>query len=69
MLWAETIARSEDDWAQIANAKLDQYEQVVRTMENAGVAYDDFDYGGGGRMKWSPINSLFYCYTVITTIG
>ena len=32
VLWAETIAKTENDWAEMANQKLEMYEKVTYSL-------------------------------------
>jgi hypothetical protein len=59
VLWAESIGRSEHDWALLANQKLDSYERSLREAGDV-LQTDHLD---------SLPNSIHYCFCLITTIG
>ncbi|CDW61056.1 TWiK family of potassium channels protein 18 [Trichuris trichiura] len=64
-LWAHAIVLGEDDWNQIATERLEFYErQVSRLTGSNGAKNVDSSEG-----PWSFMDSLFYTFTLITTIG
>lgn len=64
-LWAETITQSEEDWTLAANQRLDLYERELKDLFAKGVDLQDEDDDN----PWTLLGSVFYCFTVVTTIG
>ena len=64
-LWAETLAKSEDDWSLIANDRLDMYEKTLKDFILKGIDMQEDEPDN----PWTFIGSFFYCFTVVTTIG
>lgn len=70
-LWAESLAaRSESDWSQVANAKLDAYERLVTTTTTTSIA------GGGGNacqlitsQQWDLSSAFRSLLLLLGTIG
>uniref|UniRef100_A0A5S6QRI6 Potassium channel domain-containing protein n=1 Tax=Trichuris muris TaxID=70415 RepID=A0A5S6QRI6_TRIMR len=64
-LWAHALVLGEDDWNQIATERIEFYErQVGRLTENVGPRNADWR-----ETPWSFMDSLFYTFTLVTTIG
>ncbi len=64
-LWAETIAKSEEDWSLIANERIDLYEKSLKDYVLQGVDLQEEEQSN----PWTFVGSMFYCFTVLTTIG
>ncbi len=68
VLWAETIANTENEWSELAHAKLDVYERHVRAAYQNLPALATVD-ASGSTTNWSLFSSFFYAYSLLTTIG
>ncbi|GMT07595.1 hypothetical protein PENTCL1PPCAC_29769, partial [Pristionchus entomophagus] len=60
VLWAETVARTENDWYRIANQKMNHYEKTLQTS-SALSSKETNDGSFGGALKLA--------FKLITTIG
>lgn len=58
VLWAETMAQSEHEWAQMANNKLDMYERALLASCSARVDRTN-----------TYSNAFLQSFSLITTIG
>lgn len=62
-LWSKRHYLGEEDWKSMARNKLMEFENQLYDAYEAGMnSYS-------GQRGWSFINSLVYCFTLVTTIG
>lgn len=66
VLWASTLSTDEHDWKFIANERMDYYEKLLETYVKDNI---NMDYPDETLNPWTYMGSLFYCFTVVTTIG
>ncbi|KRY92687.1 TWiK family of potassium channels protein 7 [Trichinella pseudospiralis] len=63
-LWAHALVCTENDWNQLANERVDFYERQLNELaDNLGNRNLDWS-----EYPWSITDSLFYAFSVITTI-
>ncbi|KAL1238651.1 Potassium channel subfamily K member [Trichinella spiralis] len=64
-LWAHALVSTENDWNQLANERVDFYERQLNELAdhlgNRNLVWSEY--------PWSITDSVFYAFSVITTIG
>ncbi|CAJ0565982.1 unnamed protein product, partial [Mesorhabditis spiculigera] len=58
VLWAETLAKSENDWEEMANQKMEAYEKTLLTSASSFVEQRDFTFWGHFERAFSMITTI-----------
>lgn len=60
------MTTNEHDWTFNANERMDLYEKILQYYVKDNI---NLDYPDDTLNPWTFMGSLFYCFSVITTIG
>ncbi|CAJ0921538.1 unnamed protein product, partial [Mesorhabditis belari] len=58
VLWAETLAKSENDWEELANQKMEAYEKALLSSASSLVEQRDFSFWGHFERSFAMITTI-----------